>query len=206
MLRLHQRASSRNIPQRGVVAIEFLLIFPFLLLLFFATFDINQFLRSNQVASVLSRESAARALRRCSTIVSTRQGEFDHSSTQNSVGQCLSRVSSEINAALPANAGFAVRLTVFRVIDDPNTPGQDVVSISAASAPKVNTFYLSDGAIKSGGRTVVKSEDLSARRVVAAAEVEYGFTPFIISSFDLGGTTISRLFNPVTRFIDATIV
>jgi Flp pilus assembly protein TadG len=199
----------RSRDESGVVMMEYILIFPLLILIFFATLDINQFLRANQIASVLSRESAARALRRCATLMRTRDGAMDVARTGTAVQTCLNRVTQEIQGVLPTNNNYEVRVTVFRFIpNDPATTAneQTVVSYSATTNPAVKTFSLSGGTVRAGGQDVVTAADLQSRRVVAAAEIEYSFTPVLLTTFDIGGTTIKQLFNPSTRFIDATIL
>ena len=164
--------------ERGVAMLEFAIILPILLLIFFAATDLYRVFSAHQFMSVLSREAGNVAFRECTEEPSGLK-----------TNQCLERFANEVfNNALSAGSSMRsarIQLKVFRY--------------NAGANPTPTGSYLLGGSAPWAVSNITAAEVrnfksyVEAKPVTVTAEVFYHVEPMLflpLVSGDLLETTI----------------
>ena len=175
--------------QRGHALIELIIVAPVLLSIAALGIEVSRFLRLNQVASILSQESANNTFRRCSDILDFENGTdtFSSANTQSAIQDCLNteldgfRKSTGLlysQLDLGSSPTFNLVLSVYR--QDQGFGFADLTSIVVtSSANRTSNYYMSAGSIMRNGQTVLSSSQILDQGRVAIAEVTFEYTPIV---------------------------
>lgn len=186
--------------QRGVALVEFLLVIPTLLLVFFGAVELARFIRVRQGALVLNREAALRASRECGGILSIQAGAWSIPETELALQSCLQRVTGQLQGV----AETSIPGTTFRFSTLKRLPTPTVATHSYQFGGGEPLSLPSDGqSVLWGATPIMSRDDFLIMRQLVLVEVRYRYQPLCVEALSVIG--FSPLFSNQGVYSDVSI-
>lgn len=157
--------------QSGSVLLEFALVLPIIFMLLVGSIEFSRGLRAREMMAALGREASSHAFRECAAETQARIC----TNTLSTADACLMRIRSHVLGLGRITLGDTqtLRITMSTYAYNPNTSSVVALGISRAADGTPDPTEFSEARLQRDFLPLIQSH-----KVLAIAEVWYGFTPF----------------------------